>query len=285
MRESLKPTTTTLQEVKVYVSNSCKQDIAAGDHHASSVTTITALIINSCTITYTPETRVYVNNINGLISKKESINLIVNLLNPEIIVLTEIKLHQNSSFRFENYETRMSNLKAGKEGILIAAKRESLLSMDMIFESKNKNIATVEVCYQKDKIRIVAAHGPQETAQIQQKTEFFEELETEIQRCLLSEAKIIVAGDFNAKLEPQNSSSGNGKQLKNIIDKYNLVILNFDTKTSGKWTRIQKKGNTETKSVLDYIIVCPKMHRLVNSTIVDEDKLYTPYRVKKTEQR
>ena len=77
-------------------------------------------------------------------------------------------------------------------------------------------------------------------------------------------------------------SKGNGKMLKELINKYDLQVANFKPDTDGKWTRIQKKGNVLCKSIIDYIITDSSTSELVNNTVIDEDKMYTPYRCKKT---
>ena len=200
------------------------------------------------------ELLIYANNINGLTSKQDSLKLILEMVKPDIVALTETKLHLNSNFKIDGYEVIMSNLKLGKEGILIAAKKGTFCSIELIFESVNKNIATTEIKFPNDKIRVIVVHGPQEGDQSDIKSEFYNELDTEVQRCFFSESKLIITGDFNAKLE-DNSDIGNARYLKAIIDKHQLSVLNFDCKTTGKWTRIQKRGDNEVRSVLDYIIV------------------------------
>ena len=63
--------------------------------------------------------------------------------------LCEKKLHQNSNFEIEGYTVKKSNLKAGKEGILIAAKQGTFCSMEVPYESDERNIATFEITYPK----------------------------------------------------------------------------------------------------------------------------------------
>ena len=80
------------------------------------------------------ELLIYANNINGLTSKQDSLKLILEMVKPDIVALTETKLHLNSNFKIDGYEVIMSNLKLGKEGILIAAKKGTFCSIELIFE-------------------------------------------------------------------------------------------------------------------------------------------------------
>ena len=228
---------------------------------------------------------IYYNNVNGLISKQDSLKHILQMRNPDLVTLCETKLHKNSQFKLEGYEVRLSNLKAGKEGILIAAKEGSFSTMELIYESEQRNIATVEIAYPSDTVRIIVVHGPQEDDPLESREEFYEDFMAEVERCLASGCRLITAGDFNARLEHLNEklieAKGNGKLLKGVIDKYDLKVANFKPDTDGHWTRIQTKENIECKSMIDYIITDPDTEKLVSRTVVDEEKLYTPYRSKK----
>ena len=54
------------------------------------------------------------NNINGLLSKQESLNHIVQMKKPDLVTICETKLHKNSKFDLEGYEVKKYNLKAGR---------------------------------------------------------------------------------------------------------------------------------------------------------------------------
>ena len=203
----------------------------------------------------------------------------------DLIALCETKLHKNSQFGIEGYEVKKSSLRAGKEGILIAAKKGTFNSMELIYEAESKQIATAEIEYPCETLRLIVAHGPQETANQEEKEEFYNDLAAEVERAVASQCRIILAGDLNAKLDHENGklkeSKGNGKRVKEMIDKYGLELLNIQQETEGKWTRIQRKGSGECKSEIDYIITDGSTRKRIHRTIIDEDKILTPYRVKK----
>ena len=205
------------------------------------------------------------------------------MVKPEVIALCETKLHANSKLEIPDYKTFKSSLKAGKEGILIAARKGTFTSIELIFESESKNIATAEIEYPEDTVRVVGAHGPQEDASQEDKDDFYNDLAGEVERCLAAKKRLIIAGDLNARLDPSNPNEikGNGKRLMEVVDKYELKVLNFGPKTEGKWTRIQMKDGVECKSQIDYIITDKSTHEKEITTLIDEEKMFTPYRTKK----
>ena len=72
---------------------------------------------------------------------------------PDLVALCETKLHRNSLLEIEGYKTVKSNLKAGKEGILIAAKQGSFNTIEKTYESEIRNLATFEVTYPEETLR------------------------------------------------------------------------------------------------------------------------------------
>ncbi len=226
---------------------------------------------------------IYYNNINGVLSKQDSLNHILQMRKPDVVALCETKLHKNSKFEIKGYQTIKSNLKAGKEGILVAAKEGSFNAIQMIYESECRNIATVEVKYPEETVRIIVAHGPQEDAPQDEKEEFYNDIKSEVERCLVEGHRLVMVGDFNAKLETDRDtlSKGSGKLLEEVIDTYDLTVLNHHPETEGKWTRIQSRKGVEIKSVIDYVVVDSTMQEKVKKLVIDESKMYTPYRIKK----
>ena len=233
----------------------------------------------------TSKLEIYYNNVNGLLTKQDSLCDILEMQKPDVLAMCETKLHANSTFDIAGYKVLKSNLKAGKEGILVAAKKGTFNSMEMVFEAESKQIATVEIGYPQENLRVTVVHGPQEKAGDDEKEEFFVDLHAEVQRSLDSNCKTMVLGDFNARLEHHEGKiltcKGNGERLKEMVEKYELKVMNIQPDTDGRWTRIQKKGDQVCKSVLDYIIMDGKLAERAGKTTVDEDKLFTPYRTKK----
>lgn len=229
--------------------------------------------------------RIYYNNINGLLTKQDSLCHILQMRQPDLVTLCETKLHKNSTFNITGYEVIKSSLKAGKEGIIVAAKLGTFNTIQWIFESDRRNIATAEITYPEDTLRVIVVHGPQEDALQEEREDFFNDLKAEVERCVSSSSRLLLTGDFNARIDKSSgelqSTKTNGRVLKEIVDAYNLTVLNLLPNTEGKWTRIQRKSGTEVKSVIDYVISDSDTGNGAGKTVVDEEKMYTPYRSKK----
>ena len=48
--------------------------------------------------------QLYYNNINGLLTKQDSLVDIVNMQKPDLVALCETKLHMNSTFEINGYK-------------------------------------------------------------------------------------------------------------------------------------------------------------------------------------
>ena len=226
------------------------------------------------------------SNINGYTTKKDSLFNIVESVDPDIIALCETKkFGRLKEEELEEYDVFEKDLKAGQEGLLIAVRKGTAKSIKEITETELKNIMTVRIEYPCMSIRVVVVHGPQETDKCETRAEFFEELSVQVERCLTSGDELVCVGDLNARIKCDASvmpekDSPNGIHLSDLIQKNNLKVGNFHENCVGKWTRIQpRKDGTICKSVLDYIMLTEKLYTSVNEVIIDEEKIFCPYRV------
>ena len=187
----------------------------------------------------------------------------------------------------DGYETLFCNYKSGKEGLLIAVKEGTFTFAEKIYESEEKNILSVKVEYPNCSLRFILAHGPQETDNVDTRNQFFESLMVEVERGKASDDNVLLLGDMNAKIQSNQSNTGddvedvsnNGTLLKELVEKYELDVLNFHPSATGKWTRIRKKKKTTERSVIDYIMVEENLKSRIEDVVIDEDKLYTPWRL------
>ena len=74
--------------------------------------------------------------------------------------------------------------------------------------------------------------------------------------------------------------SGNGTLLTDIIKNKNLKPFNFTDKCIGKWTHINTKKLSE-RSILDYVIIEEQFYEQINDMLIDEDKQFCPFRLRK----
>ena len=88
------------------------------------------------------------NNINGYMSKMDSLEKIVDAVNPDIIALCETKkANRIKKNELNQYNVIESNLKAGKEGLLLGVKNGSFKSIREVTDTELKNILTVRIEY------------------------------------------------------------------------------------------------------------------------------------------
>ena len=83
---------------------------------------------------------------------------------------------------------------------------------------------------------------------------------------------LIILGDFNGHLKmiDGRDDDQNGLMLMDWIEKLNLVMLNLDDRTEGKYT--WGRNNSNSKTVIDYIMVNEKMYDCFIKMEIDENK-------------
>ena len=126
----------------------------------------------------------------------------------------------------------------------------------------------------KQKIRIGALYGTQEN--VTQNNELkllYKTIAEQIKIAREKYQQVLMVGDFNVKIGeriPGNKeTSKGGGQLKRIIEKYNLNIINAnEDKCKGKWTREQG----EERSMIDYVITSQEYMDTIKSMEIDEEK-------------
>ncbi len=231
--------------------------------------------------------KILYNNINGFLSKKESLNKIVKDLQPDIVALCETKkCGKTGKDDLIGYEILECDMKRGKEGLLIAVKENSFTSIRDVGEIKNelKNIMAVRIEFPLVVLRVIIVHAPQETEKPDVREEFMEELLVQIERGRTSGEETLVLGDLNGRLEKCDKSivgsqtSPNGKAISEIVEDYQLEVGNFHPSTTGRWTRIQpKKNGNVSKSAIDYALMGRKLYNSMSEMHIDEEKISTPY--------
>ena len=116
----------------------------------------------------------YYNNVNGYGTKSHSISKIVGGLSPDIVALCETKRpppppsKKNTKKKelIPGYEIMERNLKIGREGLLIGAKKNTFSNMQDVTESELKNLFTVRIFFQNFVLRVILIHAPQETEKV-----------------------------------------------------------------------------------------------------------------------
>jgi hypothetical protein len=104
-------------------------------------------------------------------------------------------------------------------------------------------IVIVEATFGDKHVRFINGYGRQENDTEQNRKEFFNQLDEDIERAKLSESMICIEMDANAKLSAEiikgdpNEMSSNGKLLHELTTKHNLIVVNATNKCTGVITR------------------------------------------------
>ena len=127
--------------------------------------------------TKTTGIKVFYNNINGFLSKKESLFKIVESLDPDIVALCETKkAGLIKKEELSAYKVIEKPLKQGKEGLLLGVRKGTFVSMRDITDAEIKTLMTIKIEYPKFNLRVIVVHAPQETEKHETRLEFFEEM-------------------------------------------------------------------------------------------------------------
>ena len=103
----------------------------------------------------------YFNNINGYVSKKDSLAEIIKVYQPDIVGLCETKTGKNENVTIDGYDAVTHNFKKGQEGLAVAVRKGTYKSLEVISKDA-KNIFSVQVVYPDLTLRVIVCHGPQE---------------------------------------------------------------------------------------------------------------------------
>ena len=141
-------------------------------------------------------------------------------------------------------------------------------------------ILVVEGTIQERKCRFINGYGPQESADINKRIQFYARLEEEIIKAKLQNTMICLEFDANAKLGPEiiandpHDLTPNGELLLGIIVRNSLVVCNGTRLCEGLLTRTRKTVNGLEESVIDFLIVCEELYNHMEDMKVDEQKIF-----------
>ena len=224
---------------------------------------------------------IYYVNIRGVKSKVDSLQEIIDSLNPVMICLTETHLGEDEQIGIKGYKVFDNNRNGDGGGILIAIKDEiAAVTVEIKKEKTHHEALWLRINNGRTKIRVGVIYAPQENKQNSAESEkMYDSIEEEIKRSEDNES-ILIIGDLNCKVgdnvEGNNEEiTKRGKVLMKLINRNNLELLNNHVNCSGTWTRIQK----DKKSVIDYGIIKEEDSQRVMRVHIDEEKIYTPYRI------
>ena len=230
------------------------------------------------------------NNSAGLSGKKDSFENLIKEFSPGVVMIQETKLYKKGTIQVENYSV-FENIRGKGEGGGLLTLVHSNLEPTRRNTKMCQNFLIVEAKLKNKRSRFLNAYGVQETATIEEKSEFYSILDEEICLTLNAGHMLCLEMDANAKLgnrvikgDPHQMSS-NGKQLFNLVERYNLVVVNATDRCFGIITRIKRMQTVTEESILDYFIVCQEFYLMVTSLKIDEDRKYVLTKFVKSKKR
>ena len=216
-------------------------------------------------------------NVRGIKGKIKSLESLLQAEKIDIALITETKMKKGDQISIKGYrwiEKQRTDNKGGGLGILVSetiannTTENNSLDDHELLESK-----WIRIECRPRNIAVGVFYGPQENEKVEKVKEIYNALSHQIHQ-ILDECDIVLAGDFNAKLKIsketcEQAESRNGKILQEMITENNLTpaTINAD---HGIWTRANRKIKNE-KSVIDYIMVSPRIMSGINTVIVDEE--------------
>ena len=224
------------------------------------------------------------SNMRGLLSKKESLEEIIEEVKPTLICLTETHLKEEEEFNLKSYKI-FRNDRIGKDGggVLFAVDKK-LKDITVEVEKCNTNCETLWVVINNKhgrwgtSIRAGIVYAPQECrTKIDVYKEIYKQIEEQIEIAGKQKQRLLLMGDFNCKIGLEidgnkEEITKSAKYLLKLRDRQDLQILNSVEKCEGLWTRVQG----DSKSVLDYVIVWKENQENLLSMLIDEKKEFAP---------
>ena len=159
--------------------------------------------------------KTYYVSIRGLKSKKESLEEILDEVKPDIIGLVETHMEQGEELRIEGYHIIRKDRNGQGGGLLIAVKDQQKDNVVKREEDETKNLESLWIeMGTQTKYQIGITYAPQgEKARVKEIKEIYKGIEEQVKQGQAKENKILIMGDFNAKIE----SIQNKKKIETIF--------------------------------------------------------------------
>ena len=200
-------------------------------------------------------------NIRGIKSKWNSLKQIVEEKQPTITALVETHLEeQDNVLTIDGYDTIRRDRQYGQGGGMLIYYNKSIKNMLTVIspeDSSNESVTCIKIKNSRTNIKLGVVYMPQESeTKREELKQIYDKLEQEIEISLRGDERILMIGDYNARIGtmiPGNEEkvTKGGRIIKHMMNKYNLYAANCSDKCSGLWTRSEK----ESKSVIDYAII------------------------------
>ena len=221
-------------------------------------------------------------NAAGLKPKLTTFKRVVNILRPSIFFIEETKFKEEGKIKLENFFTfeLIRESKDGGGGLALGCLKELKPVLARKGDDKIEAL-TVDISVQKMKIKCVVGYGPQENSKNENKLNFWNYIEEEVNNARDNDCGFVLHFDGNLWAgsgiihgDPRKQNK-NGKLFEEfLIRNPNLVVVNSLPICEGLITRSRTKGLKEEKSILDFFVVCTRVLPFVRKMVIDEKKEY-----------
>merc|ERR1711942_599023 len=162
------------------------------------------------------------------------------------------------------------NKTGGGVALLIRQDIHHLTEVVEGLEDQDQEVIWVKLENSRTKTHIGIFYGPQEKCSNEEAERQYAQLTTQINK-LKAQGEVALMGDFNAKLEIkgdiQQTQTRNGKHLAKMLEDTNTCAISVEKNPT--WTRCRKRKDTIEKSIIDYIIMTPRLAQTSHTNVDD----------------
>ena len=190
--------------------------------------------------------------------------------NIDIAALQETRLEGQSSLQENNYTFFWIGKEPGirrEAGVGLAIANKLVKRLPMLVTGISERLITLRISIGKSRYAtIISDYAPTMTNPDQTKEEFYELLGQTLQKIPTTD-KVIILGDFNAKVGDdftswpialgqfgRDKSNSNGEQLLSICTQFNLAITHTFFKMPDHWYYSWQHPRSKRCHLLDYVI-------------------------------
>ena len=226
-------------------------------------------------------------NCDGYISKKESIENIVNEKQADVLLLNETALKGNRKVRMKNYFSYSKNRVKAKGGVAtVVANYLKANTVKVAEGQEGDEYIITRIDNVLPPVNIVNIYGQQESrTQKEEILASWMRLREDLSRIESSGEGVLIVGDLNRAVGSDELGvignhdrvSYGGQLIREMVEVNNYICLN-NLAEGGPWTWVQR-GKEEVKSCLDLAYASQNLMPFIKSIKLDKDKEFTPRRV------
>ena len=221
-------------------------------------------------------------NVASLKGRFTSLEKVIHDLKPSLFSLQETHLNKQGQIEIKNSKDFQvfEHTRKGKGGGGLALGARKDLSPVGVNQGKGETeTLTVKVSTGGLEIRVTNGYGPQNYADNDVKTEFWNYMENEVKASDQSGAGCVILMDANSWLgkdilpDDPNNQNENGKLFQGFMERNkNLTLLNAHNLCKGSITRERKVKDRTEISILDFVVVCEQVLPFFKAMKMDKEK-------------